>query len=321
MRSRPLVSVLVCFISFTITAFAQDTSRQEKLPEPTNLRILFEKFNSDDDIVRYEALKSISKIGREALPALNELLRKVKGYPRVYAVRTISEIEPANELVQPTLIAISIDSQEQPEVRRYSIYLLALSARGVPELARLLNNEDVFVRRSAAFALQELIAISASLAPDYKPVLTNALAPIIASMGDEDSIVRGLTAETIEQVQGDLDFALDYAIEKSTNKLLRENAERIKKARKQGSGRGHQVTMNLKAGAEQKMKQDPQFLRGNLGLVYALGVGGEPVLDYRSIPGALGPKSLRVTLNPLTRRASSSLSMFNPYQDLGPQAR
>ncbi len=141
----------------------------------------------------------------------------------------------------------------------------------------MLEDQDVFVRRSAAFALQELFAISASLTPDYGPLLTNALAVMIAEMGDLDSIVRGIAIETIEQVRGDIDFALDYCIEKSPNGSLRENAKQVKEKRKRGIKElGQQLTMDMKPGADEDMKQNQKLLHGVLGVIYALRIGGEP---------------------------------------------
>ena len=314
MKNQRVLSAIACLFLAVASTYSQAAAQQDRTT--VQIQNLIEKLSTNDDKTRFETFQSLSKIGSAAVPALVEVLNQGRGYGRVYAARTLRKIEPNNQLVQPTLVAISKDKQETLEARRYAAYVLALSSTGVPELAKMLEDQDVFVRRSAAFALQELFAISASLTPDYGPLLTNALAVMIAEMGDLDSIVRGIAVETIEQVRGDIDFALDYCIEKSPNGWLRENAKQVKEKRKRGIKElGQQLTMDMKPGADEDMKQNRKFLFGVLGVIYAIRIGGEPVEDFRSLPDVDG-WCLRITLNPITHHAGSGQSRFNPYQDL-----
>src|SRR5216684_3155809 len=173
MKNQRVLSAIARLFLAVASTYSQAAAQQDKTT--VQIQNLIEKLSANDDKTRFEAFQSLSKIGSAAVPALVEVLNQGKGYGRVYAARTLRKIEPNNQLVQPTLVAISKDKQETLEARRYAVYVLALSSTGVPELAKMLEDQDVLVRRCAAFALQELFAISASLTPDYGTLLTNAL--------------------------------------------------------------------------------------------------------------------------------------------------
>jgi hypothetical protein len=316
-RNLIATSTFTCLLILAVCAYAQESSGQVSQPSTAQIQSLIDKLRSDEDSTRFEAAKSLAKIGREATPLLGEALNKEKGYARVYAARALRDIEPDNQAVQSTLIAVTKDKQEKLEVRRYAAYILALSPSGVPALVKMLDADDSFVRRSAAFALNELFDVSGYLPATYKTPLTDAIPILIASLGDEDSIVRGVAAEAVEQINGDIDFGLEYAVEKSPNQILVQMAKEVLERRKTSKKQSRQqITMEMKPGAEEAMKNNKNFLRGNLGVIYALAIGGEPVQDFRTPLGTVGDTSLRVTFNPLTRRASSGLSRFNPYEDM-----
>lgn len=315
MKRQPIFSTIICLL-LAISTYAQETPGQGNSPSMARIRSLIEKLESADDDVRFEAATSLSKMGRDAIPYLNEALNKEKGYARVYAARVLRSIEHDNQTAQSTLTLIAKDNQEKLDVRRYATYVLALSPTGVPLLVKMLDDSDRFVRRSAAFALYELFDISRYLPADYKPELTKAIPIMVAAMGDDDAVVSGIAAETVGKISGDIDFLLERASQ-SPNEKLKLSAEEVLGRRKNGKNEtAMQMTMDMKAGAEDAIKKNKDFLYGNLGVIYALAIGGEPVIDFRTIPGRVGNSSLRMTINRLTRHASSGLSRFNPYADM-----
>jgi HEAT repeat protein len=315
MKRQPVLTTIALLL-LAVTAYAHETRDQGNSSSTARIQSLIEKLGSTEDDVRFEAATALSKIGRDAIPYLNEALNKEKGYARVYAARVLRNIEQDNQAAQSTLTSIAKDSQEKLDIRRYAAYVLALSPSGVPSLVTMLDESDSFVRRSAAFALYELFDISGSLAADYKPVLTKAIPIMVAAMGDDDAAVSGIAAECVGKISGDIDFLLEKATQSPNNKL-KQSAEEVLRRRKNGKNEpAMQLTMEMKLGAEDAMKKDRNFLHGNLGVIYALAIGGEPVQDFRTIPGTLETLSLRVTINRLTRHASSGLSQLNPYTDL-----
>jgi hypothetical protein len=317
MKRNLATGVSIWLLILAVGAHAQETSGQAHPRSAPQIQSLIDKLRSDEDGVRFDAAKAIARVGPEATPLLVDALNKERGYARVYVARALREIEPDNKVVESTLIQVVKDGREKLEVRRYAAYILALSPSGVPALVKMLDDDDTFVRRSAAFALNELFDVSGYLSPAYKSPMTDAIPILIATLGDEDPIVRGVAAEAVEQINGDIDFGLEYAIEKSPNQLLVEAAKEVLERRKTSRKQSRlQVTMEMKPGAEDAMKKNGKFLHGNLGVIYALTIGGEPVQDFRTLVGAVGDTSLRVTLNPLTRHASSGLSRFNPYEDM-----
>lgn len=315
MKGQALLSTIV-YLLFASTAYLQETAGQESSSSTARVQTLIEKLRSAEDDVRFEAARSLSKMGREAIPPLNEALNSEKGYARVYAARVLRNIEQGNQVAQSTLTSIAKDNQEKLDVRRYAAYVLALSPTGVSPLVKLLDDNDSFVRQSAAFALNELFDISGHLTAEYKPPLTEAIPILIAAMGDEDRVVSGIAAECVAQLRGDIDFLLHRAMQ-SPNNILKLSAKEVLARRKNGEKTtGQRMTMNMKPGAENTMRKNKDFLYGNLGVIYALAIGSEPVQDFRSIPGTVGATSLRVTINLLSRQSSSGLSRFNPYTDL-----
>jgi len=272
--------MLLIFVSTFVVA--QQDPRIGTQTSAVRIQSLIDQFRSEDDGVRYAAVVAISKFGREALPMLTTALSSEKGFSRMYVARTLKLIEPENSVVQATLIAAATDKEERLDVRRYALFIVATTPSGVPVLLRIFNDEkDVFVRRSAAFALKELFDISGHLTGGYKGVLMNALPIIVASLGDADLVVRGLAVETLVQVKGDIDVLLERSIKSSSNDLLVQTAKDALDQRRSGTtASGQEITMDMKPGAEETMKKKPGFLYGNLGVIYALAIGGEPVQDF-----------------------------------------
>ena len=289
-------------------------------PEQDSAEIqdLLTKLRSDDDATRYEALQALSKFGQGIIPTINEALRKESGYAKTYAARVLLNVEPENQLALKALAEIARGKQERKDVRRYASYVMALSRSGIGTLAGMLKDEDVFVRRSAAFALEEAIENGHYLPPNFEQALSDALPALVSALADDDKIVSGVSAEAFEQILNKDVPALDEAAKSSDAKLRKAAAEVIKRRKSIYKIEGYEA--EAKPGFEEYIEKKPEFLRGNLGLLRALRIGGEPAQDYRSVVGSFSgkdnPLSLHVVFKSSTRKLSIRSNRFNPYEDL-----
>ena len=316
MYLRDEMKILVVALTITLllpTSRVSYSQGKGKL-DSVEIQRLLAQLRSDDDAVRYEALQSLTKFGEGVIPAVSENLKKETGYGQVYAARVLLNVQPENQLALKTLAEIARNKQEQKEVRRYASYVMALSSSGVNILAGMLKDEDVFIRRSAAFALEELMENGAFLQQTLAQPLYNSLPALASTLADDDKIVSGVSAEAFVQIQNKDLPALEEAA-KSSNTRLRNAALAVIERRNSGyTPEG--LEADAKPGFEEAADRNPSFLHGNLGLIRALRMGGEPVRDYRSIPDAKSPFSVHIVLKSSTRKMSMRKNQFNPYEDL-----
>ncbi|MGI8654532.1 MAG: HEAT repeat domain-containing protein [Pyrinomonadaceae bacterium] len=310
MKMLSIAYTIALLLSTFCVSFAQDTAKHDS----ADVQHLLAKFSSDNDAVRSEALQALSKFGKDVVPLIKETLKNQTGYAQVYAARVLLNIEPENQLALKTLAEIARNKGERKEVRRYASYVMALSSSGINTLAGMLKDEDVFVRRSAAFALEELNENGAFLPPALIQPLYNSLTALASALADDDKIVSGVSAEAFMQIHNENIPALNEAA-KSSNARLRKAALEVLERRKSGyTPEG--LEAEAKPGFEEKVNQSPEFLHGNLGLIRALRMGGEPVRDFRSIPDAKSPFSVHIVLKSSNRKMSIRKNQFNPYEDL-----
>jgi hypothetical protein len=172
----------------------------------------------------------------------------------------------------------------------------------------------MLVRRSAAFALEELMENGAFLLVGLKEPMYKSLTPLASALADEDKTVSGVSAEAFVQIQNGNVPALDEAA-KSSNPNLRNAALAVIERRNSGyTPEG--LEADAKPGFEESTDHNASFLHGTLGLIRALRMGGEPVRDYRSIADAKSPFSVHIVLKSSTRKMSIRKNQFNPYEDL-----
>ncbi|MFN2531922.1 MAG: hypothetical protein ABR555_11545 [Pyrinomonadaceae bacterium] len=301
---------LALILSVSNLGYSQDTEGQSS----RKVDALLAKLSSDDDVVRYDGLRGLSSMGQVVVPTIQETIKKQSGYVTVYAARVLLNIEPENTMALKALAQIARNKQERKEVRRYASYVMVLSSVGINTLAGMLKDEDVFVRRSAAFAFEEAVENGEFLPPGLKPLLYNCLPLLALALADEDRIVSGVSAETFEQILNKDVPALNEAA-KNSNAKLRNAALAVLKRRQSGhTSEGFEA--DAKPAFEEAADRNPMFMHGPLGLIRALRMGGEPVRDYRSIPDSTSPFVLHMVLKPSTRKMSLRKNQFNPYEDL-----
>ncbi|MDT5123700.1 MAG: hypothetical protein QOC96_3182 [Acidobacteriota bacterium] len=308
------ILVIALTVTLLLPTFRVSYSQEKGKLDSTEIQRLLDQLRSNDDSARYEALQSLTKFGQGVIPQVSENLKKENGYGQVYAARVLLNVEPENQLALKTLAEIARNKQERKEVRRYASYVMVLFSSGINTLAGMLKDEDVFVRRSAAFALEELNENGYFLPPASIQPLYNSLPALASALADDDKIVSGVSAEAFVQIQNkDLPALEDAA--KSSNTKLRNAALAVIERRNSGyTPEG--LEADAKPGFEEAADRNSYFLHGNLGLIRALRMGGEPVRDYRSIPDAKSPFSVHIVLKPSTRKMSLRKNQFNPYEDL-----
>jgi len=306
---KKLILCTVIFLLATFVGYSQQANQGS-----AGVQSLLEKLKSDDDVIRYEGLQALSKLGNVVAPAIADTLKQENGYAKVYAARVLLNIEPENALALNALSEIARNKQEQNSVRRYASYVMALTSTGVNTLAGMLKDEDLFVRRSAAFALEEALENGTFLPPGLRPALYDSLPSLVSALADDDKIVSGVAAEAIHQVMNKDIPALNEAAKSSDPKVRKAAVAMLERLKTSSPAEG--LEADAKPGFEEATDKNAMFLHGTLGLIRALRLGGEPVKDYRSLPDAKSPFVIHIVLNPSTRKMSLRKNQFNPYEDL-----
>jgi hypothetical protein len=301
----PFVLILAAFC----IGYSQQTNNGQAGVQP-----LLEKLTSDDDAVRYQGLQALPKLGPGVVSTITDTLKRQNGYGKVYAARVLLGIEPENALALNTLADIARNKQEQKEVRRYASYVMALTTTGLNTLAGMLKDKDVFVRRSAAFALEEALENGTFLPSGLQHSLYNSLPSLASALADDDKIVSGVSAEAFQQVMNKDIPALNEAARSSDPKVRNAAATLLERLRSSDTPEG--LEADAKPGFEEATDKNTMFLHGTLGLIRALRLGGEPVKDYRSLPDAKSLFVVHIVLKPSTRKISLRKNQFNPYEDL-----
>ncbi|HEY7543652.1 MAG TPA: HEAT repeat domain-containing protein, partial [Blastocatellia bacterium] len=79
--------------------------------------------------------------------------------------------------------------------RRHSAFQLASCEKGIAILIEMLRDRDVFIRRSAVFAFDELTEQS-----EIPKIAKNAIPALKELLKDPDEIVRGMAGEVLKQM-------------------------------------------------------------------------------------------------------------------------
>ena len=273
---------------------------------------LIDKLRSDDDEIRQDAAASLIKTWDDSIRVLLlEALNKEQGYARAYAARVLIEADPNNPPPISVLIEIMMKTTEGRDVRRFASYVLALVPAGVGALVIALKHEDVFVRRSAAFALEELIEIRHVLGMELLVPVKASLPALLAATKDSDDIVKGVAMDALVPLPDEMKELASQTRDKE-EKTAAEIVLKTGKKQSHKAGVGYDV--DLKDDRFQEVVKGGKFLEGTLGIIRAKAMGGGPVKDYRSLP--LPDLSLHFVVNTRTRKGWSGVNRFNAYADL-----
>ena len=190
---------------------------------------------------RDRAVEGLRRMGAAAVPDLTEFLRTEKDPARVYAAVALAGIEPSNALARRTLTeaardgkgdevvaaaaaladvdpendaavpalvrmaskSIIIPSAKNMRRQRGAALALALTAPGVRALTPLLAHWDSWVRRAAVFAFDERTESLEGAPPSVRAAVRGAVPGLVKALADKDEVVRGVAAESLEQLGGE----------------------------------------------------------------------------------------------------------------------
>jgi HEAT repeat protein len=167
---------------------------------------LVAKLRDKNQEVAAEAIDALVARGEGAVPALESLLQSEKNaVVALRAAATLLEIRPEHPALVAGLLRVAkgrgtFDSEETLMARRTAGMLLAGTPAGIRELPALLKDKDVFVRRSAAFALDDPTEAIGSLSPAQLEAIGEVLPALVAAVDDKDEVVSGMSCEVLGQI-------------------------------------------------------------------------------------------------------------------------
>lgn len=153
-----------------------------------------------------EAAEDLVERGEEAVPQLERLLKSEKrATVLVLAASALGRVKPGHPDVVPTLVRVAkgrglFDSEETLMARRAAGMFLAQTPAGIRALPALLKDADVFVRRSAAFALDDPTEVIDALTPAQLAAINEVLPALVGALEDGDEVVRGMSCEVLGQI-------------------------------------------------------------------------------------------------------------------------
>lgn len=172
----------------------------------TSIQDLLAGLKSKDEDASADAADALEKRGAEAVPFLEQFLKTERGDDyRLRAAVVLAEIEPDDAVIVPTLLRIAkgrslFDSEKTLQTRRSAGMLLSLTPAGIRTLPALLKDEDTFVRRSAAFALDDPTEVLADLSPALRAAIYDVMPALTAALGDKDEVVHEMCCEVLAQI-------------------------------------------------------------------------------------------------------------------------
>lgn len=215
---------------------------------------------------RDEAVEGLRRMGAAAVPALTEFLKTEKDPARVYAAAALAGIEPKNALARRTLADVArggrgdeviaaavaladldpVDDAAVPQLvkmasksviipsaknmrrQRGAALALALTGPGVRALTPLLAHWDSWVRQAAVFAFDERTESLGGASPAVRAAVTEAVPDLVKALADKDEIVRGMSAEILEQLGREALPELKKAAAGDNKKVAAAAAELLK---------------------------------------------------------------------------------------------
>ena len=187
-------------------AGASASPRQAAAGAGVPVEELLARLKGKDQRAASEAMDALEARGEEAVPPLERLLKSESdAVVLVRAAALLSLIRPEHPAIVPTLLRVAkgrgfFDSEETLMARRTAGMFLSQTPAGIRELPALLKDKDVFVRRSAAFALDDPTEAIDSLSPARLEAINEVLPALVAALDDEDEVVSEMSCEVLGQI-------------------------------------------------------------------------------------------------------------------------
>src|SRR5205085_4316909 len=201
-KSNLILGVLVLFLLGShITSLAQESKPKAQ----TNIPALIRKLKDKDENVVEKAHQTLLKLRPQVIPVAVEMLKNEKQcIDRITAAEVLIELDPKNQALTPALIEIAkgrtvSSSEEELLCRRSAAFALGLTPDGIRALVELLNDKDLFVRRSAIFAFDDLTE-AANYPEGSLQTMKDAIPVIVKASKDKDEVLSEMADEVLGQI-------------------------------------------------------------------------------------------------------------------------
>jgi hypothetical protein len=188
-----------------VIAHASPAIAQDAPPKTTaEIRALVAKSRSKDLKTSDDAKQALSKLDAKSLPALVSILNKGKPCEQVVAAQLIVELDPKDPNIVPVMTKVTRggsvwSNEEEMMCRRAAAYVLVFSAEGIRVLTHLLKEGDLFERRSAIFAFDDLTETS-NYPEGILTAMKEAIAEIAKATKEKDQVLSEMADEVLAQI-------------------------------------------------------------------------------------------------------------------------
>lgn len=203
------LSFMLLLAGFGAMSLAQDKQTSAN----ADIHGLISKLEDKNEKVVMVAAQALINIGPSLIPSLTEGLKQNKGCQfQFVASGIISQLDRKQESVNSSLIDVARgkckgSSRSTLILRRQAAFVLIGKIEGIPLVAEWLKDEDTFMRRSAAFAFDELTEIiernqqdKADMKPEVISATKAAIPVLVKALADKDEVVRCMSYEALEQM-------------------------------------------------------------------------------------------------------------------------
>jgi len=166
---------------------------------PTQITQLINDLGATDEELRQVALRDLTTAGKQVLPYLTKALpsSSSNAIQRYNIAVILLKLDEQNPTATAALADLVTDLRLAPQARQDSAFGLLGNEQGIAALIELLGSDDVFVRRFAIFAFDELTERA-----EIPRQVEKALPALRKLLNDDDKVVRGMAKEVLEQIGG-----------------------------------------------------------------------------------------------------------------------
>jgi HEAT repeat protein len=207
--------VALCLLGLIFPCNSALSSTASQKSDAADVPRLIDELGDKDEQTAMKAALALLKLGAGVIPALRESLKQRKGCQfQFVASGVIFQIDHDEGFANPILTDVALGrcegtSKNDLAVRRQAAFSLVVRAAGIPAVAQMLKDKDTLIRRSAAFAFDDLTERmedgrpdSIKVTPEIVGATKDALPLLVQALDDKDEVVRCMSYESLEQAQG-----------------------------------------------------------------------------------------------------------------------
>lgn len=164
---------------------------------PTQITQLIKDLGATDEELRQTALRDLVTAGKQVLPSLTEALLSSSSSPMLrYNIAIILlKADEQNPTATAALADLVTDVRLNSQARQDAAFGLLHNEQGIAALVVLLGSPDLFVRRFAIFAFDELTERT-----EIPRQVETAVPTLRRLTQDKDEVVRKMANEVLEQI-------------------------------------------------------------------------------------------------------------------------